>query len=88
MLLRRVVILIEANIVAYVEKNQIQYRPHRNRSRDSLSQYAVCVAYARKSCWAWTSCTSLLITSAGSDYLTVLTFFAIVLQQNQYGRST
>jgi len=85
-LLRTVVILTESNIVAYVGKNQIQYRPHRHRSRDSLSQYTVCVAYARKSCWAWTSSTSFLI--AGSDYLTILTFFAIVLQQNQYGRST
>jgi len=52
MLLRTVVILIEANILAYVERNQIQYSPHRNRSRDSLSQYTVYVASTRKSCRA------------------------------------
>ena len=80
MLLRTVVILIEANIVAYVGKNQIQYRPHRNRSRDSLSQYTVSVAYARKSRRTWASNAHLFITSARSDYLTVLTFFAIVIQ--------
>ena len=57
-----------------MEKNQIQYRPDRNRSRDSLSQYTV---YARKSCGAWASNAHLLITSAGSDCLAVLTFFAI-----------
>ena len=74
------VILIEANIVAYVEKNQIQYRPHRNPSQDSLSQYTVYVASTRKSCLAWASNAYLLITSAGSDYLTVL---AIAIQQNQ-----
>ena len=82
-MLRTVVILTEANIVAYVGKDQIQYRPHRNRSRDSLSQYTVYVASTRKSCRAWTSNACLLITSAGSDYLTALTFFTIVIQQNQ-----
>jgi hypothetical protein len=85
-LLRTVVILIEANIVAYVEKNQIQYHPHRNRSRDSLSQYTVYVATTRKSCRAWASSAHPLITSAGSDYLTVLAFFAIVINiDGRYG---
>jgi len=61
--------------VVYVEKNQIQYRPHRNRSRDSLSQYTVYVASTRKSCRAGDSNAYTLITSAESDYLTV-SFFA------------
>ena len=74
-MLRTIVILIEANIVAYVEKNQIQYRPHRNRGRDSLSQFTVYVASTRKSCRAWTSNAYLSLTSARTDYLTVLTFF-------------
>jgi hypothetical protein len=67
-----VVILIEANIVVYVEKNQIQYRPHRNRGRDSLSQFTVYVASTRKSCRAWASNAYPLVTSAGSDYLSSL----------------
>jgi hypothetical protein len=79
-LLRTVVIPIEANIVVYVEKNQIQYRPHRNRSRNSLSQYTVYGATTRKSCRAWASNARFLITSAGSDYPH---FFAIVIQQNR-----
>ena len=77
-MLRIVVILIEANIVAYVGKDQIQYRPHRNRSRDSLSKYTVYVATTRKSCRAWTSNAYLSITSARTDYLTVLTFFPLL----------
>src|SRR5215469_2381260 len=43
---------MEAKIVEYVENNQIQHRPHRNRSRDSISQYTVYVASTRKSCRA------------------------------------
>jgi hypothetical protein len=65
------------------KKNQIQYRLHRNRSRDSLSQYTVYFAYARKSCRVWAS-NAYLLTAAGSDYCP--DFFAIVIQQNQYGK--
>ena len=64
-----------------MEKNQIQYRPHRNRSRDSLSQYTVYAA-ERKSCRAGASNAYLLITSAGSDYLTVLTFLPLLYNKS------
>ena len=66
-----------------MKKNRIQYRPHRNRGRDSLSQFTVYVPTTRKSCRAWASNAHPLITSTQTDYLTVLTFFAIVIQQNQ-----
>jgi hypothetical protein len=70
-----------------VEKNQIQYHPDRNHSRDSISQYTVYAASTRKSCRAWAGNASLLITSGGSDYLSVLTFLQLLYNRIKYKSS-